>query len=295
MKKPYDARISCYEVMAEVQAVTAEVLPGAPVFLVGGGPAAAIRHKSTNFDHDGRRLIATADSAESTIRDNGSKRDLDLLAMRVLEGDEGARAEKAILEAIGERMVVSVFGLDRREQPTITRNIKRSVLDWTSRRTIDERGVHRYEIYPLEQELTEPDLVYEEWLMQLPSGGEISVMSPDTTVYNYDVRSVTPRTKDQEKLKRMKDRIHDEPQFVERLVGPLKPVIDLAEGIVKLGKGKLETDSPLLAPGATFFARGAFRARAELYATGQRSEAITKLVGHNETAQKLLKATTGRK
>lgn len=294
MTKPTEA-VSCYEVMAEVKAVTDEVLPGAPVFLVGGGPAAAIAHPGTRYDHDGKRLIPAADSAESTLRANGTKRDLDLVAFRVLGKGEGKRAEKAVLEAINDRMVVSVFGIDQHRTPTTPSRLLHSVLDWTSRRTVDEQGIHRYQIYPLEQVLPEADLVYQEWQMELPGGGEISVMSPDTTVANYDVRSVFPRTKDAEKLRIMRDHTHSQPQFVDRIHGPLMPIQELANAIVQLGNGTLEDDSPLLISGAGMLGRGAFRARANAYSIGQQSGTITKLVGHTEFVQKMIKGTTGRK
>lgn len=288
-------RISCYEVMAEVKAVTDEVLPNAPVFLVGGGPAAAIVDPSTRFDHAGKLVVPTADSAEPTIRDNGTLRDLDLLAFRVLEDGEGARAEEAILEAIDNRMVVSVFGIDKRREPSLGDRIKYSILDWTSRRTVDHYGIHRYEIYPLEQIIPEAELVYEEWQMRLPDGGEISVMSPDTTVANYDVRSISPRAKDQKKVNLMRQRVQAEPAFLERIDGPLRPVQELADGIVALGYGYLEKNSPLMVPGTTMFGRGAFRARAKLYRAGEHSDTLVKFIGHNEAVQKKLKATTGRK
>jgi hypothetical protein len=287
--------ISCYEVMAEINAVTDEVLPGAPVFLVGGGPAAAIRHESTRYDHESKRVIAYSDSAESTVRTNGSLRDLDLVAMRVLEGDEGQRAEKAILEAIGGRMVVSVFGLEPRKEHSPLSRFVRTFADWTSRRTIDENGIHRYEIYPLEQTIDEPEQVYEEWALELPMGGEIAIMPPDTTVLNYSIRSVSPRPKDQEKLAHMKRLIEAEPEFVERMHGPLQPIQELADAIVKLGNGQLDKDSPLLVPNVSFFGRGLFRAKAGLNTSFGKNEEVVKLIGHNETVQRTLKFATGRK
>jgi hypothetical protein len=294
MKKPAEG-ISCYEVMKGVSPVTDELFPGTPVFLMGGGPAAAIRHPKTYYDHENRRIAPAADSAESSIRDNGTRRDLDLLVFRVLEKGEAKAAEKAILEEINERMVVSVFGLDARRQPRPIFRLVRSLADWTSRRTIDEQGVHRYEIYPLEQVLPEAEAVYEEWKMELPGGKDISIMSPDTTVLNYDVRPVSPRHKDQAKLRQMKMNILTEPQFVERMNGPLRPVSELAEAILALGQGELSSDSPMLVDGVTIFGRGAFRARAAAHTFGGRHEKVVKFIGHNEAVQKTIKFTTGRK
>ncbi len=287
--------VSCYEVMAEVKAVTDEVLPGAPVFLVGGGPAAAIISEASRYDHDAKRLIPSVGSAESTIRPNGSRRDLDLVAMRLLKDGEGARAERAILEAINERMVVSVFGLEPRHRMDRKFKAIRSVADWTSRRTLDENGVHRYEIYPLEQVIDQPGLVYEEWMMNLPGGGEIPIMPPDTTVLNYDVRSVSPRAKDQAKLAAMKRNVMAEPEFVERINGPLRPITELAEAIVALGNNTLDRSSPLLVDGTGLAALGLFRARAGLNTKFGKYERVVKLVGHNETVQGMLKFATGRK
>jgi hypothetical protein len=295
MRRPVDAGVSCYEVMAEVNAVTDGMFPDTPVFLVGGGPAAAIQHEATRFDHESRHLIPTKASAESTIRSNGSRRDLDLLVFGVLPEGLGSQVERAVLEAIDHRMVVSVFGLEQHQQQ-LTRldRLKLSLTAWTSRRTVDENGVHRFQIYPLEQIVPEPGEVYKPWQMELPSGGEITVMSPDTTVVNYDVRSVTPRKKDREKIEAMKSRIRAVPQFKDRLEGPLKPMTDLADAIVRLGQGTLEDDSPLLIPGATMLGLGVFRARAWAYNKGQQYEWLVKLVGHNEVVQKKLKKTTGR-
>lgn len=287
--------VSCYEVMAEVKAVTDEVLPGAPVFLVGGGPAAALQHEATCYDHENKRMVPSVDSAESTIRPNGSRRDLDLVAMRVLEEGEGPRAEKAILEAINERMVVSVFGLEPHRVAGLSYRISRSLADWTSRRTIDENGVHRYEIYPLEQVIPEPELVYEEWMMELPAGGKIAVMPPDTTVFNYDVRSVSPRAKDQAKLAEMKRLIMAHPEFVERIHGPLTPIAELAQAIVELGNGTLDKSCPLLVPEAGLAGLALFRAKAGLNTFFGTHESIVKFIGHNEGVQTILKFATGRK
>lgn len=287
--------ISCYEVMPEVQAVIQEVLPGAPVFLVGGGPAAAIGHEATRYDHDSKRVIATTESAESTMRPNGSLRDLDLVAMRLLGHDEGRLAEQAILEAINHRMVVSVFGLEPRQGFTPGFRFARSFADWTSRRTIDEDGIHRYEIYPLQQVVDRPDVVYEEWALELPTGGEISIMPPDTTVLNYSIRSVSPRAKDKKKIALMRQNVEAEPEFVERIHGPLQPIQELADAIVALGNNSLDKSSPLLAPGVCIVGFGMFRAKAGLNTTFGKYDRIVKIIGHNEAVQSALKFATGRK
>lgn len=296
-RKTPEAAISCYEVMGEVQAVAEEVLPGAPVLLVGGGPAAAIRHESTRYDHENRRISPTMESSEPTIRSNGSKRDLDLIAMRILQPGEGPAAEKALLEAIGERMTVSVFGLEPRDESGAVNILKRSLFDWTSRRTVDEQGVHRYEIFPLEQTIYEPEVVYEPWAMELPTGGEIPVMPPDTTVLNYFVRPVSPRAKDQEKIGLMVNNILDHPEFRERMSsgGPLWPVRQLAHGIAQLGRDELPPDSPLLSPLTSPETIKAFQMRAAIHTQFGRYEKIVKLIGHNEAVQKAIKVTTGRK
>jgi hypothetical protein len=213
----------------------------------------------------------------------------------VLPEGLGSQVERAVLEAIDHRMVVSVFGLEQHQQQ-LTRldRLKLSLTAWTSRRTVDENGVHRFQIYPLEQIVPEPGEVYQPWQMELPGGDEITVMSPDTTVVNYDVRSVVPRIKDIDKVIKMKKNILPQPQFVERMEGPLKPITNLAAAIVQLGRGRLDEHSPMLIPGSTPFDQKAFRTRAALYDKGQQSSKLTKFIGHNETVQGMLKKTTGR-
>jgi hypothetical protein len=261
-------------------------------YLLGGITAGAIVNKQTRFDHDSRVIEPTNDSAELNMRDNGTLRDADVLVLDVLSDVRAREINDVIAQALGRRLLGSVFGVDKREET------KPQTSWWTSRRTVDAAGTHRIQLHPLEQVL--PEESYEPWDMQLPEGGVVSTLNPAGIRLAYGFRSVSGlRPKDKNKVNAMDKRLHQEPEFMEQIhEGPFKPWLDMAEAVRLLRwplPGRMKKVSPLLAEGAGLQSRLGFRARAIPLRQIERVPFIVKRFGQSEDMQEKLKGQVGFK
>ena len=81
--------LTCYDVIGELDAATHDILaPRQQYYVLGGVATAALKHPVSVFDHQTNRLIAAVDSGESVLRDNDTKRDIDLLVLDVLTAEQ---------------------------------------------------------------------------------------------------------------------------------------------------------------------------------------------------------------
>jgi hypothetical protein len=288
-----NGRISCYEAVSELDAAMHDVLfRDQRYYLLGGISAGAIAHPTTKFDHYNRLIEPTADSAEFNIRDNGTKRDADVLVLDVLSEHQAELIKQAIAAAVGSRLVVSAFGVDRRE------DISPQDTWWTSRRTLDNRGTHRIQMHPLEQIL--PEESYIPWDMQLPEGGTVRTLNPVGVRFAYGFRSVSGlRPKDKDKVAAMQVRLQQEPEFISEIhEGSFKPWLDMAEAVRLMRwplPGRMSRIRPLLSPGTTLADRAGFRARAIPLRQAERVPFIVKRFGQSEEMQAKLQKQTGFK
>ncbi len=209
---------NCYEVLPRVEHVLHDTISEAtPHFMLGGIPTAALRDPRTILDFEERRIIAPKDVSLSTQRKNRTRRDIDILVVDTLTKEAGEQVVGIVDEAIDESLDVSVFGIDKHEDDIGKSRLLRHGIEWLSRRTVDDNGVHRYELFPLVQSV-QPES-YEPWRLSYNSSSEgISVLHPVGHALAYRMRSISSvRAKDTKKLAAMEHEIYKHPQAKEAL------------------------------------------------------------------------------
>lgn len=232
----------CLEVIRELDLIAQEVLGSdRRYFVLGGIATAAINNADSIFDHQTQRVIAAPDSSEPTIRDNGTKRDLDLLVFDTIPKEEAVTTSKEIAEAIDDQMEVSVFGLEPHRDFQPFGRLILTASSWISKRTVDENSDLRIELFPLEQIL--PQSTFSPWTLQLPSGEGVSILNPATHMLAYRTRSISGRRyKDEEKLRTMEDRVLADTTFKAMVQdGDLSALREFAEDLEALATANTET------------------------------------------------------
>lgn len=205
-----------YEILPIVENVLRDRVPKhIPFFVLGGIMTAALRDERTIIDFDEKHVTAPKDVAIPTRRKNGTRRDIDILIADVLAKDIGKGIASDVTEAIDNELDVSVFGLDDHEEVQQKSRITRQATEWLSRRTIDENGVHRYELFPLAQAVESAS--YEPWILSYNSDSQgVSVLHPVGHALAYRMRSISGvRPKDKQKLADMEGHIYSHPEARE--------------------------------------------------------------------------------
>src|ERR1019366_9012580 len=106
-----------FDVIDDLDSVTRDIL-GEEVtyFVLGGAATAAIKDPESKFDHQSTKLIAGPNSSESTIRDNGTLRDLDVQVLRILSKKRAKEISDRLSDALNHELVISVFGLQLHQE-----------------------------------------------------------------------------------------------------------------------------------------------------------------------------------
>ncbi len=226
-----DNGMVCYDVLGELDNVMrAQLGPDREYYVLGGIATGALTHESTVIDDQSQAIVAAKESGSALVRENGTRRDIDILVGDILPRKEAKRIKAEVSGAIDKTLVVSVFGMDRHQGDlSPAERLQRNALAWTSRRTIDRDGILRYELFPL-QRVVDPDS-YKPWQLQIPDGKHIQVFHPAGHMLAYMLRSVSGiRDKDADKLSAMQERIT--PLFREEINdGPFRSWIDFAGDI----------------------------------------------------------------
>lgn len=230
---------SCYDAVTDLDVALKEILnPTQRYFVLGGIPTAAINHPDTIFDHSNRQVIPIPESADSVIRGNNTRRDIDVLVLDILSKEESRKIRERVAEAVGGLLTPSVFGIEAHTEKR--HRISSSLGDWTSRRTIDSLDTYRYELYPLIKEVSSDS--FEDWTLLLPNDKTISIFNPAGHMLAYYMRSVSGlRHKDIEKVSKMRQRIESDNHFKEEIEdGHFKSWREFSEEVAVLGEtGKL--------------------------------------------------------
>jgi hypothetical protein len=227
-----DNGVVCYDVLGELDNVMhAQLGPNREYYVLGGIVTDALTNGGTIIDSQSQTILAAKESGSTLTRDNGSRRDIDILVGDTLSRDEAKRIKAEVSGAIDEELVVSISRLDEHKGSFAkTERPKRTFLDWNSRRTIDQNGILRYELFPL-QRVVDP-ASYDPWKLQLPDGKQhIQVLHPAGHMLAYAVRSISGiRGKDTKKFSDMQERLM--PLFREEIhEGPFRAWLDFAGDI----------------------------------------------------------------
>jgi hypothetical protein len=256
---------TCYDVIGELDAATQDILdPGQQYYVLGGIATAAIKHPDSVFDHQTNRLIAAVDSGEPILRNNDTRRDIDLLVLDILTAEQAKRIRQRASIAIGKQLVVSVFGLTEHQEPNMLYRTVKSIAAWTSVRTLADDGTLRYELHPLQQEVSRES--YSPWALQLPNGHEVSILNPAAHMLAYYMRSISGlRNKDAEKVEEMRRKILNDQNFKEQIFdGPLQSWQQFADDVDRLGNRSPHDEALPIGAVASAFEVGVFRKKSEL-------------------------------
>ncbi len=174
---------NCFEAVKDIDTVIRGSLdPSQRYFAVGGIATSAIRHEDTNYDFRQRLVVPSPEAADPILRENSTTRDIDLIIADVIEDEQAEEIVKRVSEVTP--LVVSVFGLDKYRPPSKAIKLVNTATDWTSRRTADEDGNIRLELFPLTQVL-QPES-FDPWTLELPETDRaLSVLSPPGHMLAY--------------------------------------------------------------------------------------------------------------
>jgi hypothetical protein len=180
--------------------------------IMGGVGSVALAGEFISVGQD--RTIHTRDKIHlSQFRDNGSKRDVDVL---VLSDDDAEiyKAEKIAQEVIGDELEISIFGLKtwwdlaaQKRRPVKSLSKVFLADRYTGIQEIDEcyKALFPF-IAPIEPETLET------WYVPVQSSGSrtlVPIPHPGATILNYATRSVSGiRPKDKAKLDSISTHIH---------------------------------------------------------------------------------------
>lgn len=272
------AVMNCHEAIRELDAALRPVVPeGMDYLLLGGVASAAYCDPSTGFEEG--VVFAGRDSDLSTLRENGTRRDIDVLITGVTSEEQDRAAVAAINEAVMGSLEVSVFGF-REHSPEVggSARIKSTAKAWTSNRTVDEQGVWRYELFPLEQAVLPES--YRPWQLVLADGSTVQVLHPVGHFLAYTMRSISGiRDKDVAKVAEMRSNVIDALPMMWNVPAE-QPFYDwrcFAENIAKALKGNLKPGDPGLAPFTTQRDLDIFRAKGRALAAFERQGWVVKL------------------
>lgn len=169
----------------------------------GGIAAHAILNAST-INWGDRIIEIDPESSLSTVRENGTQRDIDTLVVST-ETNATRTAHEALKKAVGEYLMVSVTGLKRE---TEARKSLLPNMDIASRRTVDDEGKYHVQLDTVETEL--PQSWYEEWEVHTPDDESplFATLSPVVIESLYRMSSITGvRLKDEEKLRQLQAKV----------------------------------------------------------------------------------------
>ena len=189
-----------------VEVVGQEQLPD--VQIIGGIGSAALSRPGTIIVPNERLVVAPSDLQVPQYRDDGNKRDLDILVMST-DSEEIARVEEIAAYTIGDALVISVFGLhrvaeiDRQTAHPFSRGALGAAL--ADRYVAERDGIiaeARKAVFPFSAPMDISTL--ETWRLDIGKGVYAPTPHPGTALLNYLTRSLSGlRPKDHRKVDEM--------------------------------------------------------------------------------------------
>jgi hypothetical protein len=281
--------LNCFEAIGELDSAMADVVPAGIDYLVLGGIASsALRHPDTKLDPFpvGGMVCAPDSAAESVIRDNGTRRDIDILLTGVLDEETSQKIKETVTDATDGQLLVSIFDFDKHDpDPSLLAKVKAGV----SHRTIDEEGTLRYELYPLSQIVSAE--TYSPWQLMTPSGLRVNVLNPAGHALAYRMRSISgTRIKDAEKVSEMTKNVMAVPELRQAIYeGAFLDWLAFAEAIPRILRKQMDRDDGMLIPETSRAALAAFRWKGKLLQKLESQDFIVKLAqDENGPVQKAL-------
>lgn len=230
----------CSEIIAPFasRATADDGLP--PIQVMGGNGSAALTNPDTVIDFDAGEIWAPPSSDLGRFRDNGTKRDADILVLSSHPWDVAA-IEASASELIGDQLEVSVFGLKRYIDLDMQRSrpVRSSLKVFLGDRYVDgvSQGfdgqasiIEGYKsVYPFQTPIDSETLAT--FQLHVGDAEPVPTTHPGATLLNYLTRSISGlRPKDVEKIERVSDQVLGKHPEVKEWVhdGPGKGTFELA-------------------------------------------------------------------
>ena len=290
---------SCYEVVSELdQALRGALADGHDYLVLGGLVSAALAHPDSAIELNGADgyVYAAPDSAIPTIRNNNTKRDVDILIPSLIDDQEAERLKQVAREATDDRLRVSICAFNERRDDAEDDNIVVSFIKgWVSERTVDDKGILRYEMGPLEQ-VVEP-ASYRPWRLVLPhDNSSLQILHPVGHVLAYRMRSSSGvRKKDKQKLAEMSDNVMSVGGMYEaQEEGVFKEWKQFAEAVKLSYDWGIKLGHPILKSGASLGEAVALHYKGRLLHVAESLDFVVKLA-QGGPVEKMLNRFTGVK
>lgn len=272
---------TCYEVIRELDPAMRDVLdPGQEYIVMGGIASSAIEHDATYYDHVSQTVEPVCAADRSVFREeNQTRRDIDLLVVDRLDPERIAAIKVAATDAIDQQLKVSVFDLEA-HQPVLTglQRLMANQLEFISKRTMDDDGVIRIELFPLVQEL--PRATFDPYHLVLPGAGgrSVPVFNPAGHIMAYRMRSITGlRDKDQQKVWAMQERGAKDPEICDMADGLFQSWAEFAAGIEMVRAQQISPNHPMMREGTTYRELAHFRRKSRGLAALEGNKVIRKI------------------
>lgn len=165
-----------------------------PYNVVGGLGLHAVTN-AAEIDWDNHVVYLPNGVCLPCLRENGTVRDLDTLVQSTDKvAVKGCRQK--ITDAIGDKLVVSTFGLNPYEKN------RRGILDFVGDRYVDNEGRLYWRLGGIETEI--PSASLDQWLVRRDGETVCAIPNPIAQLGAYGCRSITgPRPKDKEKVAKL--------------------------------------------------------------------------------------------
>ena len=209
---PVIDNISCFEAIRDLGPVLDVVSRGyGQAYLLGGIVTSALNHEGTVYDEPSTTVKVSPDLLDSSAapriyRANGTLSDVDILVHAVLSKEDKDAVKQDARDAVKDQMKISIHTASERPQRvTNAQRVAGLMSEWTSSRTIDDDGIYRYELFPLEQIVGRDS--YVPWRMEF-DGHTVPVFHPAGHMLAYAMRSSSGiRHKDEAKYALMRERV----------------------------------------------------------------------------------------
>jgi len=216
-----------------------EVQNDTDIQIMGGIGTAALEDPRTDYNVDKKEIYAPKGFALPSFRDNGTKRDVDVL-LTSSDPVRVAEVEKVLEATVGSHLQREVFSIrphevlaDQIEHPLGRRAVLAAVSD-RYEVSPDVTGIYVKALFPFAVPI-EPESL-EGWTL-VTELGEFPIPHPSTTIANYTNRSITGlRHKDTRKMNLAATNIFEKaPEIKEWLVdGPGASQLELSTIIASL-------------------------------------------------------------
>ncbi len=208
---------NCIEIIKPFAEKVAE-FPDVEIQLIGGVGSTALAHPELQINTSARTISAPEDLYLPQFRDDGTRRDLDVLVLSTDKG-EIQEVEEFAKQVVGEELEISVFGLKKvdqlkkqKESPFGVSAMKTFLSDrYLTAKDGDQAKAYKA-LFPFEVPFNVSAL--ETWNLQV---GDVAlpVPHPGMSIANYYTRSISGlRPKDADKVSAMAGNIFDKSPLV---------------------------------------------------------------------------------